>query len=75
MIGIFRARASTSSGLSRWTAEEIDLDPPPQPGQAAGDLAGLQVGAGDGVAEVEQHLGDAAHADAADADEVDAGVA
>ena len=29
------------------------------------------VGAGDGVAEINEHLGDAAHADAADADEMD----
>jgi hypothetical protein len=28
------------------------------------------IGAGDGVAEIGQHLGDAAHADAADADEM-----
>jgi hypothetical protein len=40
-------------------------------GQPLGD-APLQVGAGDLVAEVQQHLGDAAHADAADADEMDA---
>ena len=32
----------------------------------------LQIGAGNLVAEVQQHLGDAAHADAADADEMNA---
>ena len=41
-------------------------------GQALGDRRGFQVGAGDLVAEVQQHLGDAAHADAADADEMNA---
>ncbi len=42
-------------------------------GEAPGDVGLLEVGAGDGVAEVEEHLGDAAHADAADPDEVDLG--
>ena len=32
----------------------------------------MEVGSGDFVAEVQQHLGDAAHADASDADEVNA---
>ena len=41
-------------------------------GQTLGDRRGLQVGAGNLVAEVEQDLGNAAHADAADADEVHA---
>src|SRR5690606_2809795 len=40
--------------------------------QARGDRRVLDIRAGDFVAEVEQHLGDAAHADSADADEMDA---
>ncbi len=40
--------------------------------QALGDGRGLEVGTGDFVTQVEQHLGDAAHAGAADADEVHA---
>ena len=43
-----------------------------QRGQAMRDRRRLQVGAGNLVAEVQQHLGDAAHADAADADEMHA---
>ena len=43
-----------------------------QAGQPLGDGGALQVGAGDLVAEIQQHLGDAAHADAADAYEMDA---
>ena len=42
-----------------------------QPLEPLHRVAAPQVGAGDAVAEVEQHLGDAAHADAADAHEVD----
>ena len=41
-------------------------------GEAMGDGRGLEVGAGDLVAEVEQDFGDTAHADAADADEMNA---
>ena len=41
-------------------------------GQAMGDGRGFQVRAGNLVAEVQQHLGDAAHADAADTDEMNA---
>ncbi len=41
-------------------------------GEAFGDRRRLAVGAGNGVAESEQHFGDAAHADAADAHQVDA---
>ena len=40
--------------------------------QALRDGGGLQIGAGDLVAEVQQDLGNAAHADAADAYEMDA---
>src|SRR5690606_37484101 len=42
-----------------------------EPGETLGIGIRLEVGAGDVVALVEQHLGDAAHAAAADADEVD----
>src|SRR6185436_17191589 len=48
---------------------EVDLRP--QPLEPLHRLAAPGVGAGDPVAEGEQHLGDAAHADAADAHEVD----
>ena len=40
-------------------------------GEAVGDGAAAEVGAGDLHAKVEQDFGDAAHADAADSDEVD----
>src|SRR5690606_23377391 len=40
--------------------------------QALGHRRGLEVGTGDLVTEVEQHLGNAAHAGTTDADEVDA---
>ena len=43
-----------------------------QAGQAMGDGRALQIGAGNLVAEIQQHLGDTAHADAADADEMNA---
>ena len=78
------ARAATSSGLSRLIAEDttttaalVDilglmadrdrdaLVAQPLDVGALGDVRPLH-----GVAEIEQHLGDAAHADAADADEM-----
>src|SRR5690349_7563701 len=40
--------------------------------EARGDRGLTEIGAGHRRAEVEQHLGDAAHADATDADEMDA---
>jgi len=40
--------------------------------QEVGHLGGLEVGPGDGVAHGLEHRGDAAHAGAADADEMDA---
>jgi len=40
--------------------------------KALGDGRGTEVGSGDAVSEIEDDLGDAAHADAADADKVDA---
>ena len=62
-----RRRGSRRRGRTRRVA--------PSCGEAARGVRLLQVGAATPVAEVEQHLGDAAHADAADADEVDARVA
>src|SRR5882762_313545 len=46
-------------------------DDPAQRGEAPGDLALLEVGSAHPVAEVQQELGDAAHADSPDPDEVD----
>ena len=46
-------------------------DPDPQFAQAAQRGTGGKIGTRDGVAQVEQHLGDTRHAGAADADEVD----
>ena len=80
------ARASTTSGLSARTAVEVTTTcgarrrarrrgprrrARPSAARRSVDGERLQVGAGDRVAEVQQHLGDAAHAGAADADEVD----
>ena len=78
------AWAATTSGLSSCTAVEMTTTSafctfsaawpmpisPPEAGQPLGGVRAAQVGAGDLVAQVEQHLGDAAHADAADADEM-----
>ena len=83
--GSRRARAASTSGLSFLTAVDTtttwaladvvgamadrDLDAElAQPARvgAVGDVAALHL-----VAEIVQHLGDARHADAADADEVD----
>jgi hypothetical protein len=46
------------------------IDGGAQLGQPVGDRTAAQIGARDLHAQVEQNLGDAAHADAADADEV-----
>ena len=78
------ARAATSSGLSRLMAEETTTTSAPSIFSASWPMATVMpllaqaldvgavgdVGAADGVAEIGQHLGDAAHADAADADEM-----
>ncbi len=86
MTGILRARASSDlgiggrdggagdddvggGGVGRGVALE---DVGAERGEAVGDGGAAQVGAGDGVAHGEQDLGDAAHADAADANEVNA---
>ena len=39
-------------------------------GQAIGHRRQLQVGSADGIAQIEQHFGDAAHADSSDPGEV-----
>ena len=84
MTGIIRRPASATSGLPARMAVEVtttsasptfsapmpENDLPAQVGQAPGDVRLAQIGAGNLVAEVEQDLGNAAHADAADADEV-----
>src|SRR5579883_632586 len=65
--GSRRARATTSSGLSRRIADGDQHAEIAQPLDVG--ALGL-VGALHHVAEIDQHLGDAAHADAADADEM-----
>jgi len=47
-----------------------DADPCTEAGEPLGDFGGAQIGAGNLVPQIEEHFGDAAHADAADADEV-----
>ena len=42
----------------------------PEPLQSLDELAALLIGAGDAIAQVQEHLGDPAHADAADAHEM-----
>ena len=83
--GISRARAATTSGLSRFTAVETTTTcAAPEIGRVMADghrnarlaqpqhVGGLgDVAALHGVSQRVQHLGDAGHADAADADEVD----
>ena len=83
--GILRARAATTSGLSCGTAVDVttasaspmfsaawpEHDGRAQARQALRGRIAAQVGARHVVAEVEQHFGDAAHAAAANADEVD----
>ena len=84
MTGILRARASTTSGFvaaDRGAGDDDRgsgdvggvvalVDGCAHLGEAVGHRPAAQIGAGDLDAEVEQNLGDAAHADAADADEV-----
>jgi hypothetical protein len=83
--GMRAARAAITSGLSPFTAVEVTTASAPamwfaswptchadaQRGQALQGGAVALVAAGDAVAQVVQDLGDAAHAGAADADEVD----
>jgi hypothetical protein len=79
-----RLRAASTSGLSSVDGRRYhhhigtghlfgrvaDVNPyrPVAPG--GGDVRGLHIGTGHPVAQVEQQLGDTAHADAADADEM-----
>ena len=83
--GMRRARAAITSGLSSFTAVDTTTTSAPAmfsarcpiatraPSPARRRVAAFvgQVRAADLVAEVEQHLGDAAHAGTADADEMD----
>ena len=52
-----------------------DADARAEGGEPSRHLGFAQVGPAHRIAEVEEHLGDAGHADAADADEVDGDVA
>ena len=84
ITGMCCAWAAATSGLSRATAELVTTTSAPDrfsarcpskvmapmAGETMRDGRGLQVGAGNLVAEVEQHFGDAAHADATDAHEM-----
>ena len=88
MTGMLRARAAAISGLSGRTALDTtttsardyvlgtvaDADARAQPGQAANDVAVAHVRPRHRVPEVQQHLGDTGHTDAADADEMDGDV-
>ena len=57
-------------GMGHVVARMTDEDARAEPLQTTRGCALLQVGAGDHITEVEQHLGDAAHADASDAHEM-----
>ena len=84
-IGICFSRAAITSGLSSCTAVEVTTASAPAMFSAAWPrwmLAPMlcqplchrivgEIGAGDGIAQIQQHLGDAAHAGAADADKMD----
>ena len=86
ITGTCRARASTTSGLSAAIADETTTTSAsptcrascpiatrtPSDGEPVGDLRSLRVRSADAIAEIHQQLGDAAHADAADPDEVHA---
>ena len=88
MTGILSSRARATSGLANATADEMTSTSTPsstwvascgpvtmcapRSDEATGGVVLVQVGSGHAIAEREQHLGDAAHADPADADEVDA---
>ena len=86
MTGILRCRASTTSGFCSLTAELVTTTPEPnhvarprapenggaQAHQPVGNAGLAQVGAGNGIAEGQQNFGDAAHADAANANEMNA---
>jgi len=84
MTGIFLRRASMTSGLVSGTALETTTpsasptfepyglkDHGPKLFKPRRDVALLLVRAADGIARIEQDLGDAGHARAADADEME----
>ena len=85
ITGMARRRASTTSGLSGRTAELTTtalapddvfrfvtlIDQRAALGKAVGQRGKAEVGAADAVTQFQQDFGEAAHADAADADEVD----
>ena len=64
--------ATTTSAPAMFSARCPSNTLAPRLARRCGDGGALEIGAGDLVAEVQQHLGDAAHADAADADKMDA---
>ncbi len=70
--GIDRAGHDDEIRIADVIAAVSDEDLRAEATQALCDAGVLQVGTLHRVAEIQQHLGDAAHADAADADEVDA---
>ena len=86
ITGHLLARASTTSGLGSLTAELTTTTAAPsdvcgsmafkdrraQAGQPLGDGRPLQVRAGDGISQAEQYLGNPAHADPADSNEMNA---
>ena len=74
VVGAHRARHDDDVGARDVLGAVADADAGAQRGQAARHVAVAQVRAGDRVAEVQQHLGDPRHADAADADEMDGDV-
>ena len=86
MTGMFRPWAAITSGLSRSDGRRGDdyirvsdvggrvasVDRGAQIIQALGDVGGGEVRTADLISQVEENFGDPAHADAADADEMDA---
>jgi hypothetical protein len=74
VVGAHRARHDDDIGARHVLGPMADADARPQRRQAAGGVAVAHVRPGHRVAEVQQHLGDAGHADAADADEMDGDV-
>ena len=75
VVGAHRAGHDDHVGARDVLGAVADADAGAQRRQPARDVALAHVRAGDRVAEVQQHLGDARHADAADADEMDRDVA
>ena len=71
VVGPHRGRGHHHVDVGEVLAAVAITDRSAQLTEAPGDLALFEVGTGHLVAEIDEHLGDAAHADAADADEVD----